>query len=58
MGKYRKDFRALRTEVAAMRRDMEALASEVRLLRRGRMDGLINDMRRSAREMLRLSRGL
>ena len=58
MGKYRRELRALRTDVAAMRRDMEALASEVRLLRRGRMDGLINDMRRSAREMLRLSRGL
>lgn len=58
MGKHRNDFRALRAEVAAMRRDVEALAREVRLLRRCRMDSLITDMRRSAREMLRLSRGL
>lgn len=52
------DLRQIASELAALRIDVERLENEVHLLRCERMDGLLGDMRRSAREMLRLSRGL
>lgn len=45
-------------EVRAMRRDLRDVREEVRTLKCERMDELIGRMRRSAREMLRASRGL
>lgn len=50
------ELRRLRQEVRAMRRDVRKVKSQ--LDRYDRIDGLIAEMKRSAREMLLMSREL
>jgi len=56
-GIYR-EIRALRAEIGEISRRLCGLECEMRRLRRDKLDETIDAMRRSARDMLRLSRGL
>lgn len=58
MKRLRNEIRAIRREVSAMRCELDVLEREVRRLRDDKLDNIITAMRQSAREMLRLSRGL
>lgn len=52
------DVRRVCSEIAALRREVARMSEELRLLRRDKWDTLTSEMQKSAREMLRLSRGL
>ena len=56
--KIKREIKALRREVTAMRVILYALESEIHHLRNEKLDNIITAMRQSAREMLRLSREL
>ena len=58
MKRLRNEIRAIRREVSAMRCELDVLEREVRRLRDDKLDNIITAMRKSAREMLRLSREL
>lgn len=58
MRRLRKELRAIRSELREARLQISAVENEVRRLRRDRLDDIVGSMRRSAREMLRMSRGL
>ena len=53
--KIKREIKALRREVTAMRVILYALESEIHRLRNEKLDNIITAMRQSAREMLRLS---
>lgn len=48
----------LKREVRALRRKLGVVSMEVRRMRCDKLDNLITNMQQSAREMLRMSRGL
>lgn len=56
--KIKREIKALRREVSAMRISLYVLESEIHRLRDDKLDNIITAMRQSAREMLRLSREL
>lgn len=58
MVRLRKEIMTLKREVRALRRELGAVSMEVRRMRCDKLDNLITNMQQSAREMLRMSRGL